>query len=52
MIRKLLDAVRPAWLSVAGLGTLASAVWVTFGLGAGLAAIGVAFLILEWRITS
>jgi len=53
MINKLVNAVRnqvagSAWQAVAGLGFLSSAAF-TIDLTAGLAAVGVSFLLLEWR---
>lgn len=48
MIRKL---AHPVALSVAGLAFLAAAAWVV-ALPLGLAATGLALLLLEWRITS
>lgn len=47
MIRKL---AHPALLSVAGLAALTAAAWLALGTPAGLAAIGIALLLLEWRI--
>lgn len=35
-------------MSVTGFGCLVSAAWVTFGVGAGLAATGLSVLVLEW----
>jgi hypothetical protein len=46
MIRKL---ARPALLSVAGLGFLAGAAYL-IALPVGLAATGIALLLLEWRL--
>lgn len=46
MIKKL---NRPEWLGVAGLGCLSAAAW-TIAMPLGLAAIGVALLLLEWRL--
>lgn len=37
-------------LSIVGLGFVAAAVWVAFGLAAGLAAVGVACLVVDWRV--
>lgn len=53
MIKKLAETVRrtiagSAWQSVAGLGFLSAAAW-TINLTVGLAAVGVSFLLLEWR---
>ena len=51
MIRKLLQAGQPVALSIAGLGCLSAAAFVV-NLAAGLAAVGVSFLLVEWRVTS
>lgn len=53
MIKKIAEAIRSqltgkAWQAVAGLGFLSAAAW-TINLSAGLAAVGVSFLLLEWR---
>ena len=44
----LLPRARTALLSVAGFALLVAGAWTTFGLGAGLAASGVALLVLEY----
>jgi len=46
MIRKLAS---PALLSVAGLAALVTAAWLWHQL-AGIAALGIALLLLEWRL--
>ena len=43
-----LPQARTALLSVAGFGLLVAGAWTTFGVGAGLAASGVALLVLEY----
>lgn len=45
-----LARVRASVGSLAGLALLAAAAWQTFGLGAGLAAAGVACFVAEWRV--
>jgi hypothetical protein len=39
---------RTAAMSIAGFGCLTAAAWITFGLGAGLAAVGASLLVLEY----
>lgn len=54
MIRKLsglLRGIQPVALSVLGLGCISAAAWAV-ALPLGLVAVGVSFLLLEWRITS
>lgn len=43
-----LDALRPALLTIGGLGALTAAAWDAAGTAAGLAAGGVSLLLLEW----
>lgn len=42
------DAHRSTALILGGLGALDAAAWTTWGLGAGLAAVGVSLLALDW----
>lgn len=49
MIKKLVGRLRTGVLTAAGLGCLTAAAW-TAALWAGLAALGVSLLLLEWRL--
>lgn len=43
-VRRSATAIR----TVSGLGFVTASLWVTFGLGAGLAAVGVSWFVVEW----
>lgn len=43
----LVDRMRAATLSLLGFGFLCAAAWVSFGRGAGMAAVGLSLLVLE-----
>lgn len=49
MIKKLAGHLRDGALTAAGLGCLTATAW-TFALWAGLGALGVSLLVLEWRL--
>jgi hypothetical protein len=51
MIAKLGQVLRPVALSVAGLACLSAAAFVV-NIAAGLAAVGVSLLLIEWRTES